>query len=104
MNALAADIYAEGLVIPPLKVVSRGVIRHDVKNLIMANIRIPVNSTGDLIAHIEAARVGEARLQQPDSKVRVGDRRGVHGGYPGPFRTGVGRRDPPVPRGDMGDR
>ncbi|MCQ3803236.1 MAG: hydantoinase B/oxoprolinase family protein [bacterium] len=62
MNALAADIYAEGLVIPPLKVVSRGVMRHDVRNLIMANIRIPVNSTGDLIAHIEAARVGERRL------------------------------------------
>ena len=62
MNALAADIYAEGLVIPPLKVVSRGVIRHDVRNLIMANIRIPVNATGDLIAHIEAARVGERRL------------------------------------------
>ena len=62
MNALAADIYAEGLIIPPLKVVSRGVVRHDVRNLIMANIRIPVNSTGDLIAHIEAARVGERRL------------------------------------------
>ena len=62
MNALALDIYAEGLVIPPLKVVSRRVIRHDVKNLIMANIRLPVNSTGDLIAHIEAARVGESRL------------------------------------------
>ena len=62
MNALAADIHAEGLVIPPLKVVSRGVIRHDVRNLIMANIRIPLNATGDLIAHIEAARVGERRL------------------------------------------
>ncbi len=62
MNALAVDIYAEGLVIPPLKVVSRGVIRHDVRNLIMANIRIPVNATGDLMAHIEAARVGERRL------------------------------------------
>lgn len=62
MNALAADIHAEGLVIPPLKVVSRGVVRHDVRNLIMANIRIPLNATGDLIAHIEAARVGERRL------------------------------------------
>ena len=62
MNALAADIHAEGLVIPPLKIVSRGVVRHDVRNLIMANIRVPVNAAGDLIAHIEAARVGERRL------------------------------------------
>ncbi len=62
MNALAADIHAEGLVIPPLKIVSRGVVRHDVRNLIMANTRIPLNATGDLIAHIEAARVGERRL------------------------------------------
>ncbi len=47
MNALAADIHAEGLVVPPLKVVSRGVIRHDVRNLIMANIRIPLNADGE---------------------------------------------------------
>lgn len=64
MNALAADIHAEGLVVPPLKIVSRGEVREDVLNLILSNIRIPVTARGDFYAHVQASRTGESRLHE----------------------------------------
>jgi len=37
---VATEIYQEGLIIPPIRLVSRGVIEKDVLNLILANVRI----------------------------------------------------------------
>ena len=62
MNVLAADIHGEGLLIPPLKLVEAGRLRKDVQNLILSNLRIPVQVKADMMAHVEAARTGERRL------------------------------------------
>ena len=72
MNVLAADIYAEGLVVPPFKVVSRGEVRQDSLNLILANIRLPVTAKGDFLAHVEASRTGEKRMHQLIGKYGLG--------------------------------
>lgn len=64
MNALAPDIHAEGLMVPPLKLVDRGEIRSDVRNLVLSNLRIPVDVGADMVAHIQASRTGERRLHE----------------------------------------
>ena len=59
---LAREVFQEGLVIPPIKLVERGRIVPDVLALILANVRTPDEREGDLTAQIAANRVGEARL------------------------------------------
>jgi N-methylhydantoinase B/oxoprolinase/acetone carboxylase alpha subunit len=60
---LAQEIFQEGLIIPPIKLVHRGEICEDVVALILANVRTPVEREGDLSAQIASNRVGEARLR-----------------------------------------
>jgi N-methylhydantoinase B/oxoprolinase/acetone carboxylase alpha subunit len=59
----ATDIFQEGLRLPPLKIVEEGRDNETVWNIIMANVRTPRASYGDLKAMIGALYVGEQRLQ-----------------------------------------
>lgn len=61
---LARELYQEGLIIPPVKLASRGRIVPDVMSLILANVRTPDEREGDITAQIAANRVGEARLRE----------------------------------------
>jgi N-methylhydantoinase B/oxoprolinase/acetone carboxylase alpha subunit len=60
---LAQEIFHEGLIIPPIKLVRRGEICRDVMALILANVRTPIEREGDLSAQIAANRVAEIRLR-----------------------------------------
>lgn len=62
--AIAREIYQEGLVIPPLKLISAGKVNQGVLDLILANVRTPDERAGDLWAQIAANRRGEIRLQE----------------------------------------
>ena len=59
-----SDIFQEGLRIPPVKIMQRGVIARDVLDLLLYNVRTPVEREGDLTAQIGACKVGEARLEE----------------------------------------
>ena len=59
---LAREIFQEGLIIPPVKLVRRGVVVDDVLALVLANVRTPDEREGDLTAQIAANRVAERRL------------------------------------------
>ncbi len=59
---LSRDIFQEGVRIPPLRLVKKGVIQRDLLKLILANVRTPVEREGDLTAQIAANRLGERRL------------------------------------------
>jgi N-methylhydantoinase B/oxoprolinase/acetone carboxylase alpha subunit len=59
---LAQEVFQEGLIIPPIKLVSGGTINKDILSLILANVRTPVEREGDLSAQIAANRVAETRL------------------------------------------
>ncbi len=61
---LCREIYQEGIRIPPVKIVRRGVIAQDVLDLLLYNVRTPAEREGDLTAQIGACRVGEARLRE----------------------------------------
>lgn len=60
---LATEIYQEGLIIPPVKLVRRGEIATDVLAMILANVRTPDEREGDLTAQIAANRVAEVRIR-----------------------------------------
>jgi N-methylhydantoinase B/oxoprolinase/acetone carboxylase alpha subunit len=61
---LAREIFQEGLIIPPVKLVQRGAIVDDVLAMILANVRTPDEREGDLTAQIAANRVAERRLRE----------------------------------------
>jgi N-methylhydantoinase B/oxoprolinase/acetone carboxylase alpha subunit len=59
---LSNSIYQEGIRIPPLRLVHQGTVLKDVMDLILANVRTPVEREGDLTAQIASNRTGERRL------------------------------------------
>ena len=61
---VAREIYQEGLIIPPVRLVRRGRIVDDVLALVLANVRTPDEREGDLTAQIAANRVAETRLRE----------------------------------------
>ena len=62
-NPYAEDLFAEGLVIPPIKLVEGGRMREDVLNLILQNVRIPDLVRGDLGAQLSGVRTATRRLE-----------------------------------------
>ncbi len=60
---LSTELYQEGIIIPPVKLVDAGQPNDAVLALITANSRAPEERRGDLQAQLAAHRVGETRLQ-----------------------------------------
>lgn len=61
---ISTEIYQEGIIIPPVKLVSRGEIVPDVFNLVLANIRAPRQTAGDFRAQIAASLLGQRRIRE----------------------------------------
>ena len=61
-NPAASEIYQEGIRIPPLKLHDRGVPRHDVLQMLAANVRQPENFLGDLNAQIGSVMIASQRI------------------------------------------
>jgi N-methylhydantoinase B len=61
-NASATEIYQEGIRIPPLKIYDRGVPRHDVLQMLSANVRHPENFLGDLNAQIGSVTIAAQQI------------------------------------------
>lgn len=60
----ATEIHQEGLRIPPVKLLKRGVIDQDMLSLVMSNVRVPEERMGDLKAQIGALQIGQKRLTE----------------------------------------
>lgn len=65
---LAREIYQEGIRIPPLLLARGGRIDRKLLDLILANVRTPVEREGDLLAQIMAIKRGEQRLLELTAK------------------------------------
>ena len=65
LNPLAADVYAEGLIIPPLKLnMARDWHGGLFESLLRANVRVPHQTMGDFDAQMAANATGAARLKE----------------------------------------
>lgn len=59
---LATDIYGEGIRIPPIRLVRKGIPDDDTMRLLLANVRGNVERRGDFDAQIGSLKTGAARL------------------------------------------
>ena len=60
---LSKELFHEGLIIAPIRLVEDGAVRDDVLNLVCANSRTPEERRGDLAAQIAANESGVRRFQ-----------------------------------------
>ena len=56
------ELFQEGLIIPPVKLVRAGKIEQAILDLILANVRTPHERSGDLMAQLAANQRGTTRL------------------------------------------
>lgn len=68
---LASEIYQEGLIIPPVKIVKKGEICSDVMKIILSNVRTPEEREGDIIAQIASNKRGIERLKEVVGKYGI---------------------------------
>jgi len=61
---VAREIFQEGLIIPPVKLIRSGRMDQDILALILANVRTPQERRGDLSAQIAANQRGAERLAE----------------------------------------
>ncbi len=61
---ISTEVYQEGIIIPPTRLVSEGEIVDDVFDLILANIRSPRQTAGDFRAQIAASLLGQKRMAE----------------------------------------
>lgn len=61
---LSTELYQEGLIIPPLKLLDEGRRNDALWHLLLRNVRTPAEREGDLSAQLAAHHTGRRRLQQ----------------------------------------
>jgi N-methylhydantoinase B len=61
---LSTELYQEGIIIPPIKLVEGGARNEAVWQLILRNVRTPWEREGDLAAQLAAHATGAARLEE----------------------------------------
>ncbi len=61
---LSTEIYQEGVIIPPLKIVEAGKRNEAVWQLILRNVRTPEERRGDLAAQLAAHATGARRMEE----------------------------------------
>ena len=64
----ATEIFQEGIRLPPVRIVRGGELNREMLDLILLNVRTPVEREGDLDSQIGACRVGEQRILQLAAK------------------------------------
>ena len=73
MSPALTDIFQEGIRLPPLKLVKRGVLNEEIVSIIKANSRVPETTMGDLKAMLGALGIGEIRFGELADRFGVGD-------------------------------
>ncbi len=63
-SGLSTNIYQEGVRIPPIKIYEEGKLNRAAMALLLSNMRLPEDRTGDFNAALGACRVAEGRLRK----------------------------------------
>ena len=70
---IARELYQEGLILPPIKLVVGGELNQGVWEMILANVRTPVERAGDLHAQLAANQRGISRMLDLISRYGQGE-------------------------------
>jgi len=63
-SGLSTNIYQEGVRIPPIKIYEEGRLNQAAMALLLSNMRLPEDRTGDFNAALGACRVAEGRIRK----------------------------------------
>jgi N-methylhydantoinase B len=63
-NPQATECFAEGMLIPPVKLIRGGVLQQDIVDILAANTRVPRSNWGDLNGQLAALDLGERRFHE----------------------------------------
>src|SRR5882672_462388 len=63
-SANATEMFQEGLLLPPIKIVDGGIAQTDIERIILANSRQPALVKGDVHAQIAVTQMGAARVKE----------------------------------------
>lgn len=69
----AREIFQEGIRIPPLKLAERGTLNQAIVDLVLANVRQPDETSGDLKAQIAALGIGARAMERIAAKYGAAD-------------------------------
>lgn len=58
------EVFQEGLRIPPTRLYEKGILRRDILEIILCNVRDADDRMGDIRAHVGCLRLGERRVQE----------------------------------------
>ena len=73
MGPDGSDVYDEGLIIPPIRLVEGGVVNDTLMTLVRANSRTPFQNEGDIYALIACCDVAHARLAEMMNEFGIRD-------------------------------
>ncbi len=62
MSGFSSEVYEEGLILPPIRLQSKGQLNSDILRLVEANVRTPQERTGDLHAQMASLSLGIKRI------------------------------------------
>ena len=71
MPSTSTEIWQEGLILPPLKLYSKGVLNRAVMDILKRNVRTPEEREGDLNSQIASAQLGQRRTLEVINKIGV---------------------------------
>src|SRR5258707_9947767 len=63
-SANATEMFQEGLLLPPIKIVDGAIAQSDIERIILANSRQPALMRGDIHAQIAVTQMGAARVKE----------------------------------------
>lgn len=63
ISYMSKTLYEEGVIIPGLKIMEKGVLKEDLVTLIAANLRTPYEFRGDMMAQLSACSRGDIRIR-----------------------------------------
>jgi N-methylhydantoinase B len=70
-SANATEMFQEGLLLPPIKIVDGGLAQRDIERIILANSRQPALMRGDIHAQIAVTQMGAARVEELCGRFRA---------------------------------
>ncbi len=68
MSGFSSEVYEEGLILPPVRLKSKGRVNSDIIRMIEANVRTPEERTGDLHAQMASLNLGTTRILELQSR------------------------------------
>ena len=71
MPSTSTEVWQEGLILPPLKLYSKGELNTAVMDILMRNVRTPDERAGDLNAQIASAQLGCRRVLEVIDKIGI---------------------------------